>query len=173
VAGELFANMADIVPYRGTGPALTGLLGGHIPVVFAPVPATHENAKNRLIRMLGAASIARSSLVPDMPTIAEQGLPGYGAVLRYGLVARPIIERLNKELRAVLPATICELVSRQSEQSHCHRHRRNTRRISSVSMPNWSALVKSLGLKAERRLQLNIMDGSAVAPVHLFILTPI
>src|SRR5262249_57559306 len=57
VAGELFASMAGIkllhVPYRGTGPALTDLLGGHIPVVFAPVPATHANAKNGLIPMFG------------------------------------------------------------------------------------------------------------------------
>ena len=82
--------MAEIklvhVPYRGTGPNLTDLLGGHIPMSFAPIPATYENAKNGLLRMLGVTSLNRSSLLPDVPTIAEQGLPGFEAVLRYGLV---------------------------------------------------------------------------------------
>ena len=158
VAGELFAAMAGIkllhVPYRGTGPALTDLLGGHIPVVFAPVPATHENAKNGLIRMLGVTSLSRSTLVPDMPTIAEQGLNGYEAVLLYGLVApagtpRPIIERLNKELRAVLRsddirarfATVgAEPLSSTPDEYAADIEREEAK---------WSALVKSLGLKAE------------------------
>jgi tripartite-type tricarboxylate transporter receptor subunit TctC len=74
------------VPYRGTGPNLTDLLGGHIPMSFAPIPATYENTKNGLLRMLGVTSLDRSTLLPDVPTIAEQGLPGFEAVLRYGLV---------------------------------------------------------------------------------------
>jgi tripartite-type tricarboxylate transporter receptor subunit TctC len=60
VAGELLASMAGIklvhVPYRGTGPNLTDLLGGHIPMSFAPIPATYENTKNGLLRMLGVTS---------------------------------------------------------------------------------------------------------------------
>lgn len=111
VSGEYFARLAGIklihIPYKGTGPAITDLLGGHIPMAFAPIPATHENAKAGQLRMLAVTSLKRSALLPDMPTIAESGLPGYEAVLRYGLVApagtpRPIIERLNKELNAVL-----------------------------------------------------------------------
>jgi tripartite-type tricarboxylate transporter receptor subunit TctC len=158
VAGELFANMAGIklshVPYRGTGPALTDLLGGHIPVVFAPVPATFENAKNGQIRMLGVTSLTRSSLVPEMPTIAEQGLPGYEAVLRYGLVAptgtpRSIIDRLNKELREMLASDVmrtrfatvgAEPLSSTPEEYAKDIEQEHTK---------WSTLVKSLGLKAE------------------------
>jgi tripartite-type tricarboxylate transporter receptor subunit TctC len=158
VAGELFANMAGIklshVPYRGTGPALTDLLGGHIPVVFAPVPATYENAKNGQIRMLGVTSLTRSSLVPEMPTIAEQGLPGYEAVLRYGLVApagtpRPIIDRLNNELREMLASDVmrtrfatvgAEPLSSTPEEYANDIEQEHTK---------WSTLVKSLGLKAE------------------------
>src|SRR5439155_22219985 len=102
VAGELFASMAGIklshVPYRGAAPALTDLLGGHIPVLFSPIPVSYESAKNGQVRMLGVTSLTRSSLLPEMPTIAEQGLSGYEAVLRYGLFApavtpRPIIDR--------------------------------------------------------------------------------
>jgi tripartite-type tricarboxylate transporter receptor subunit TctC len=111
VCGEYFAAIAGIklthIPYKGTGPAVTDLLGGHIPMAFAPIPATHENAKAGRLRMLAVTSAVRSSLLPDVPTVAEQGLPGFEAVLRYGLVApagtpRAIIDRLNKELNAAL-----------------------------------------------------------------------
>jgi tripartite-type tricarboxylate transporter receptor subunit TctC len=111
VCGEYFAAMAGIqlthIPYKGTGPAIIDLLGGHIPMAFAPIPATHEQAKSGSLRMLAVTSAKRSTLLPDIPTIAEQGLTGFEAVLRYGLVApagtpRPIIDRLNKELNAAL-----------------------------------------------------------------------
>ena len=111
VAGEYFAIETGIklihIPYKGTGPAMTDLLGGHIPLSFAPIPAAHESAKSGLLRMLAVTSIKRSALMPDIPTIAESGVPGFDAVLRYGLVApagtpRAIVERLNKALRATL-----------------------------------------------------------------------
>jgi tripartite-type tricarboxylate transporter receptor subunit TctC len=111
VCGEYFATAAGIklthIPYKGTGPAITDLLGGHIPMAFAPIPATHENAKNGNLRMLAVTSAERSTLVPEVPTIAESGVAGFEAVLRYGLVApagtpRAIIDRLNKELKAAL-----------------------------------------------------------------------
>jgi tripartite-type tricarboxylate transporter receptor subunit TctC len=111
VCGEYFATAAGItlthIPYKGTGPAMMDLLGGHIPMVFAPIPATHQPAANGQLRLLAVTSATRSSLVPDVPTIAESALPGFEAVLRYGLAApagtpRAIIERLNRELNAVL-----------------------------------------------------------------------
>src|SRR5260370_23818045 len=76
-------------------------------MAFAPIPASHENAKSGNLRMLAVTSLTRSTLMPEVPTIAESGLPGYEAVLRYGLVApagtpRPIIEKLNAELNKAL-----------------------------------------------------------------------
>jgi len=111
VCGEYFAAMAGIqithIPYKGTGPAIIDLLGGHIPMAFAPIPATHEQAKSGALRMLAVTSAKRSTLEPDVPTIAEQGLTGFEAVLRYGLVAPAgtppaIIDKLNNELNAAL-----------------------------------------------------------------------
>jgi len=111
VGGEYFATAAGIklthIPYKGTGPALTDLLGGHIPMAFAPIPATHESAKSGLLRMLAVTSATRSALMPEVPTISETALPGFEAVLRYGLAApagtpRPIIDRLNKEMRKAI-----------------------------------------------------------------------
>ena len=111
VCGEYFATATGIklvhVPYKGTGPALQDLIGGHIPVAFAPIPATYSNAKSGTMRMLAVTSLTRSSLAPEVPTIAEQGVPGFEAVLRYALVApagtpRPIIDKLNSALNKAL-----------------------------------------------------------------------
>ena len=111
ICGEYFGSEAGIqlihIPYKGTGPAVTDLLGGHIPMAFAPIPAVHEQAKNGNLRMLAVTSATRSTLMPDVPTIAEAGLTGFEAVLRYGLAApagtpRPVIDRLNKALNQAL-----------------------------------------------------------------------
>jgi tripartite-type tricarboxylate transporter receptor subunit TctC len=111
ITGEYFARSAGItlvhIPYKGTGPALTDLLGGHIPMALAPIPAVHANVSAGLLRALAVTGKTRNVLMPDVPTIAETGLNGFEASLYYGLVApagtpRPIIERLNKELRAAL-----------------------------------------------------------------------
>ena len=91
VCGEYFASSTGIklvhIPYKGTGPALSDLIGGHIPVAFAPIPATYELSKSGTVRMLAVTSLTRSTLAPEVPTIAEQGVPGFEAVLRYALVA--------------------------------------------------------------------------------------
>ncbi|MBR0696664.1 tripartite tricarboxylate transporter substrate binding protein [Bradyrhizobium lablabi] len=119
ITGEYFARAAGItlmhIPYKGTGPALTDLLGGHIPMAFAPIPASHTNVAAGKLRALAVTSAARSSLLPDVPTIAEAGLPGFDASLYYGLAApagtpRPIIDKLNKALREALAS---EEVKRQ------------------------------------------------------------
>src|SRR3981189_2194352 len=111
ITGEYFAASAGIklvhIPYKGTGPALTDLLGGHIPMAFAPIPASHANVSAGLLRALAVTSTTCSGLLPDVPTIAESGLPGFDASLYYGLVApagtpRPVIDKLNRELRAAL-----------------------------------------------------------------------
>ena len=111
ITGEYFAAAAGIklihIPYKGTGPALTDLLGGHIPMAFAPIPASHPNISAGKLRALAVTSTTRSSLLPDVPTIAEQALPGFDASLYYGLVApagtpRPVIDKLNKTLNTAL-----------------------------------------------------------------------
>src|ERR1700742_2110725 len=79
ITGEYFARSAGItlmhIPYKGTGPALTDLLGGHIPMALAPIPAVHANVTAGLLRALAVTGKTRNSLMPDVPTIAEMGLP--------------------------------------------------------------------------------------------------
>ena len=111
ITGEYFARSAGItlvhIPYKGTGPAMTDLLGGHIPMAFAPIPASHANVAAGKLRALAVTSTTRSGLMPDVPTMIEAGLPGFDASLYYGLAApagtpRPIIDKLNKALRDAL-----------------------------------------------------------------------
>ena len=108
IAGELFVSMAGIklkhVPYRGSGPVLNDLVGGHIPMSFTPIPAAHGQVEAGILRALAVTSLERSSLMPEVPTLSESGLPGYEAVLHYGLLAPPgtpraIVDTLNKALR--------------------------------------------------------------------------
>jgi tripartite-type tricarboxylate transporter receptor subunit TctC len=111
IAGDLFATLAGIklthVPYKGSGPVLADLLGGHIPMSFTPIPVVHAHVAAGKLRALAVTSAKRTPLLPEVPTLAESGLPGYEVVLHYGLLAprgtpRPIIDRLNQELRAAL-----------------------------------------------------------------------
>jgi tripartite-type tricarboxylate transporter receptor subunit TctC len=86
---------------------LGDLLGGHIPMMFMPIPAAIGNVKAGTLRALAVSSARRSGVLPDLPTLAETGVPGFDVALRYGLVApagtpRPIVDRLNKELNAAL-----------------------------------------------------------------------
>jgi len=107
----LFAEKAGIdlthIPYKGTGPALTDLLGGHVQIYFSSLPPAVGLVKQGKLRALGVTSLKRSASFPDVPTVAEQGLPGFEAVLHYGIVApagtpRPVVDRLNGALRAAL-----------------------------------------------------------------------
>jgi tripartite-type tricarboxylate transporter receptor subunit TctC len=111
ITGEYFARAAGItlvhIPYKGAGPALTDLLGGHISMALASIPVTDPNVASGLLRALAVTGKTRSGLMPDVPTLAESGMPGFEASLYYGLVApagtpRPVIDKLNSELRAAL-----------------------------------------------------------------------
>ncbi|MEA2953900.1 MAG: hypothetical protein QOJ96_3420 [Alphaproteobacteria bacterium] len=111
LAAELFASMAGIklthVPYRGSAPALTDLLGGHVDIMFGTLPPSVGLVRQGKLRALAVTGPQRSSALPELPTVAEAGLPGYEAVLHYGLVAaagtpRPLIDKLNTALRAAL-----------------------------------------------------------------------
>jgi tripartite-type tricarboxylate transporter receptor subunit TctC len=158
VAGEYFAIETGIklthIPYKGTGPAVTDLLGGHIPLSFSPIPAVHESAKSGLLRMLAVTSVKRSALVPDMPTVAESGVPGFDAVLRYGLVApagtpRPIIERLNAALRATLASD--EVRSRLAVEGAEPLPSTPAEYAADIDREEtqWSKVIKASGAKAE------------------------
>ena len=111
LAAELLKSMTGIkmlhVPYKGGGPALTGLLTGEAQVLFAPYASAQGHIKSGRIRALGVTTARRPKSIPDLPTIAEAGVPGYDSGVWYSLLApagtpRAIIDRLNRETIAVL-----------------------------------------------------------------------
>ncbi|GLK92777.1 Bug family tripartite tricarboxylate transporter substrate binding protein [Achromobacter insolitus] len=111
LAGELFASSAGVrlthVPYRGSAPGLNDTVAGHVPMMFDNMPSALQLVKAGKLRALAITSTARSPQLPEVPTMAEAGLPGYEIAGWFGVLApvatpKPIIERLNQELLAVL-----------------------------------------------------------------------
>ena len=111
LAAELFNSMAKIrtnhVPYHGSAPMLTDLMGGQIDFAFDGVPTTLGYIRSGVLRLLGVAGLTRTPLLPDAPTISESALPGFEVSVWFGLFApantpKPIVEKLNSEMNSVL-----------------------------------------------------------------------
>jgi tripartite-type tricarboxylate transporter receptor subunit TctC len=158
LAAELFAVMANVsinsVPYKGVAPALTDLLGGQVPLMFCPMPSVVGLVKQGQLRPLAVTGLKRSFLFPDVPTVAEAGLPGYSADLHYGLVApagtpRDIIAKLNAALNVTLGddavrsrfATDGAEALPSTPQAYAD--------DIAVEEAKWSAVIKKTGVKAE------------------------
>jgi tripartite-type tricarboxylate transporter receptor subunit TctC len=157
LAAELFASMGGIklvhVPYRGSSPALTDLLGGHVDIYFSSLPPAVGITADGKVRALAVTGLKRSHVFPDLPTVDEAGLPGYEAVLHYGIAApagtpRPIIDKLNGALRKALDApeikaqlvnTGAEALPSSPEEYAADIDREETK---------WSRIVKAVGVKA-------------------------
>ena len=110
LAGELLKMMAGIdmihVPYRGTGPAITDLLGGQVQVMFGSAPSSVQYIRNGQLRALAVTSHKRLEALPDVPTVGET-IAGYEASQWYGIVApkgtpAPVVDLLNREINAAL-----------------------------------------------------------------------
>jgi tripartite-type tricarboxylate transporter receptor subunit TctC len=111
LAGEIFRTSAGVqlthIPYKGAAPAMADLLGGQVPMVFDPIPTSITQVRSGRIKALAITSAKRSALMPELPTIAESGLPGFDVVAWFGLYApaatpKDIVARLNAEVNRVL-----------------------------------------------------------------------
>ena len=155
---EYFATMAGIklthIPYKGSGPALTDLVGGHVAVYFSSLPPALGLVKEGKAHALAVTSAKRSPIFPDLPTVAEAALPGYEAVLHYGIVAPagtpgPIIDKLSAALRAAVMSD--DLQARLADDgaeplaSTPEEYAADIDREES----KWSTIVKASGAKAE------------------------
>ncbi len=157
LAAELFASMSGIklvhVPYRGSSPALTDLLGGHVDIYFSSLPPAVGITAQGKVRALAVTGLQRSHVFPDLPTVDEAGLPGYEAVLHYGIAApagtpRPIIDKLNASLRQALdaPEIKAQLVNTgaEAQPSTPEEYAADIDREET----KWSRIVKAVGVKA-------------------------
>ncbi|MFL5152778.1 MAG: tripartite tricarboxylate transporter substrate binding protein [Microvirga sp.] len=111
MAGELFKAMSgtDIVhvPHRGSGEARNSVIGGHVQMMIDAITTMAPNVEAGQVRALGVTGLTRSSVLPDVPTVAEAGVPGYEATIWLGLMApagtpQPIVDKLNAEIGKVL-----------------------------------------------------------------------
>ena len=113
MAMELFLSMAKVkmthVPYKGSGPALTDLLGGHLSLMFDVIMTTQPHMQAGKLRTLGVSSLERAPITPNVPTIAESGYPGYEAMVWFGLFAPAntppdLVRRIQEEIARALSA---------------------------------------------------------------------
>src|SRR5476649_1108840 len=111
MAGELFKAMSgtDIVhvPHKASGDMRNSVIGGHVQMIFDAITVMAENAKAGQVRALGSTGAKRSAITPDIPTIAEAGVPGYEATIWLGIMAptgtpKPIVDKLNAEINKVI-----------------------------------------------------------------------
>ncbi|MFZ3360404.1 MAG: tripartite tricarboxylate transporter substrate-binding protein [Xanthobacteraceae bacterium] len=157
-AAKLFNLLGGVdittVAYKGTGPLTNDLLGNHVPLGFNTIPASVSQIAAGQLRGLAVAAATRSAALPNVPTAAESGLPGFEAVQYYGVTApagvpQPIIERLNKALRAMLSSDEVKkrLIAAGSDPapSTPDQYAENIRREEG----KWAALINKLGLKIE------------------------
>ena len=123
LAMELFKSMTGTdmvhVPYKGAAPAVTDLVGGHVQLMFNPMPPLLPHVKSGRLKALAVGGTQRSAALPEVPTVAEAGVPGYEYVTRYSIVVpartpRAIINKLNARLAAIL--TMPDVAQRLSSQ---------------------------------------------------------
>jgi len=158
MCAELFKSEAGInvaiIPYKGSAPVMNDLLGGHVPIAFSVLPPALGNIQGGKLRAIAVTSMKRFSLLPDVPTFDESGLPGFDAVLYYGLLApagtpKEIVDRLGMELR--------KLVDLPEVQKQIHNEGGDPLTSTPAEYAadidreekKWSGLVKKLGLKVE------------------------
>ena len=155
---EYFLSRAGIhithIPYKGSGPALTDLVGGHVSIYFSSLPPAIGLVRDGKVRALAVTGPKRSPIFPDLPTVAEAGLPGYDAVLHYGIVApagtpRAIIDKLNTALRAaVMSDDVKTKMAADGTEPMVSTPDEYTADIDREEH-KWSAIVKKSGAKAE------------------------
>jgi tripartite-type tricarboxylate transporter receptor subunit TctC len=158
MCAELFKSVAGvdvaIIPYKGSAPVMNDLLGGHVPIAFSVLPPALGNIAAGNLRAIAVTSAKRFSLLPDVPTFDESGLPGFEAVLHYGLLApagtpKEIVDKLGAELR--------KLVDTEDVKQKIHAEGGDPMTSTAAEYAadidkeetKWSSLVHKLGLKVE------------------------
>ncbi len=158
VATELFRLLAGvdilIVPYKGAGPATIDLIGGHMQASISTLSAFLSHIQAGRLKVLGVGGTKRSAVLPDVPTIAEAGVPGYEANAWFGIAApagtpKAILDRLNKELSVIV--TTAETRKRLLEQGAevDHMGPAEFGRYYAAELAKWARVVKQGDIKAQ------------------------
>lgn len=155
LSGELFRSYTKVpivhVPYRGGGPAMNDLLGNQIPALFSTLPALAEFIPTGRIRILAVTGPRRSALVPDVPTIAEQGYPGYEVLNWYCLVApsgmpEPVMNYLNAEVVKAIRSPEVQAAMAAHGYEPAPGSREDLRKFIRSESAKWAKLVKEANI---------------------------
>ena len=158
LSGEMFKMQAKLnmlhVPYRGSAPAVTDLLGGQVQSMFDNTPSALPHVQGGRLRAIAITSAKRSPLLPDVPTVAESGFPGFDVQSWFGLAApagtpKPVIDRLNAELNQVLAAPELRQRFQDLAASTEPGTPEQMRSFATAEIQRWREVVKTSGAKAE------------------------
>jgi len=158
LAGELFKSMAKVsmtaVPYKGAAPAITDVIGGQIQVVFTTVASAASLIEGGQLRALAVTSAQRSPAFPQLPTVAEAGVPGYAAEAWYGLFAPAktppeIVERLNKSVAKAVQSDAFRRLSVNEGLVMAAGSPEELDRYFLGEEARWRKVIKDAGIKAE------------------------
>jgi tripartite-type tricarboxylate transporter receptor subunit TctC len=158
MCAELFRGMTGAemihVPYKGSGPAMTDLVGGQVNTMCETVPASMQLIKAGKLRALGVTTAKRISMLPDVPTTAEQGMPGYEVASMFGVLVpagtpKPIIDRLNAELAKILatPEAQAQLLEQGAYAVQTTPDQAAVRVRQEIAM--WAKVIKDANIKAD------------------------
>lgn len=155
---EMLKSMANVnflhIPYKGASLALVDLLGGQTDLMFDSVLTATPHIKSGKLRALAAGSPKRSPLLPDVPTAAESGLPGFDVTTWFGIVApaatpREIVMKLNAAIiKGISDKEVVQRLLAQGMDTVLNTPEQFTERIK-TDLPRWGKLVKAAGIKAD------------------------
>ena len=158
LGGELFKLMAGVnllhVPFKGGGPAMVDVVGGHTKVMFSSLVQTTPHIRSGKLRALGTGGSARNPVLPDVPTIAEAGVPGYEAVNWWGIVApagtpAAIVDKLHTEITAVQNSDEVKKYFASEGAQTVQMSSAEFATFIDKEMKKWERVVKEGGIKAE------------------------
>jgi tripartite-type tricarboxylate transporter receptor subunit TctC len=158
LAGELLNVMAGIklvhIPYKGSPPALIDVLGGRVPLMSSTLAPAMPHARNGKVRALAVTGAKRSSAAPDIPTVAESGLPGYEAIAWQGVLApagtpREVVQRLHAELVRVIAQQDARRMLAEQGYEPAGTSPEQFDAYIRTEIVKWSRVVKSAGITIE------------------------
>ncbi|MGZ8212108.1 MAG: Bug family tripartite tricarboxylate transporter substrate binding protein [Burkholderiales bacterium] len=158
LSAELFKHMAGIdwvhIPYKGGGPGVVALLAGEISLYFGNVPTVIRQARDGKLRALATTGAKRSGAAPDIPTVAESGVPGYEVTTFYGVSApaktpRPIIDKLHAEIvRALKSPEVSEKLQGLGADPVGNTPEQYST-FMRAEIAKWDKVIKAAGIKAQ------------------------
>jgi tripartite-type tricarboxylate transporter receptor subunit TctC len=158
LSGELFKLMAGVdivhVPYKGGGPAMLAIMAGEAQVMFSSIVQTVPNIQSGALRALATGGEQRSPILPDLPTIAEAGVPGYVATNWWGIVApagtpKAIVDKLHDTIAGLLDSPETKKFLDNEGAAPVHMGAAEFGAFISGEITKWGPVVKQAGMKAE------------------------